>query len=470
MPILKIDDNSSLIDRWRKDGSLETRIAEMTDLECLEFQFLWEAWSRQNQQIPLGMGDRFRIWFFRAGRGSGKTRSGAETVRQMVDRGSARRIALVAPTAADVRDVMIEGESGIMSVFPPDKRPVYQPSLRRVTFYNGAVATSYSADEPERLRGPQHDLAWADEPASMPSGPEAVSNLMLGLRLGSAPWALITGTPKPLPWLRELAHRQDTITTTGSTFDNQQYLAATFISDVIGRYEGTRLGQQELYAEWLEDTEGALFTAEMIDRSRISTFDVAKPWESLNVWLSTGGDPILKDRRPWRIIVAVDPPAATAECGIVVACAPVQGQAGVDHCVILEDASISGRPEEWGAQVAATARKWNAERVVVEANQGGDMTRATIQAVDQNLRIDKINAKVSKAARAEPVSALYERRLVHMAGFLPQLEEQMTTWVPGISKSPDRLDALVHAVATLLTERPVVRASVRSATSRRISV
>lgn len=467
MPVRQIDDNRSWIDRWRDDGTLPARVDRLSNEQALEFRYLWRVWSRVNQQTPDGMGDRFRIWFFRAGRGSGKTRAGAEMVRQAVEAG-AKRIALVAPTSADVRDVMIEGESGLLSVFPPDKRPIWQPSIRRVTFHTGAIATSFSADEPERLRGPQHEIAWMDEPASMPRGEEAFSNLMLGLRLGEKPWAMLTGTPKPTRWLRDLSERPDTITTTGSTFDNARYLAPTFIEDITGRYEGTRLGRQELFAEWLEDVEGALWTEQIIDASRLATFDPSAPWQSLNLWLTQAGETPKPDRRPWRTIVAVDPPGETAECGIVVACAPVQGRAGIDHAVILEDASMTGRPEEWGAQVASAARRWQAERVVVESNQGGDMVRATIAAVDPTLRIDKIHARVSKAARAEPVSALFERRLVHLAGFMPLLEQQMVSWVPNESKSPDRMDAMVHAVATLLTEQAQVRASVRSPAQRRI--
>jgi phage terminase large subunit-like protein len=464
MPILKIDDNRSWVECRIADGTIRDELAKIPAEHLAEFGKVWRLHSRRNQQIPAGMGDRFRVWFFRAGRGAGKTRAAAETVRIMSEH--VERIALVGPTAADVRDVIIEGDSGIMSVFPDNERPVYEPSKRRVTFANGSQAFAYSGEEPERLRGPQHGFAVIDEPASMPRGQETLDNLMLGLRLGSTPWVMVTGTPKPLPWLRLLGEREDTITTTGSTFDNERNLAPTFISDVLGRYEGTRLGRQELYAEWLEDTEGALFTQQMLDATRLQTFDTNTPWASLA--LATGTP--FTDRRAWRIIVAVDPPGETAECGIIVACAPVQGRAGVDHVVLLEDASIAGRPEEWGAQVASAARKWNAERVVVESNQGGDMVRATIQAVDQNLRVEKITAKISKAARAEPVSALWERGLVHIAGFLPQLEAQMTAWVPGISKSPDRLDAMVHAVAQLVTEQPTVRASVRSATSRRIAV
>lgn len=465
--ILQFDDNRSLIDCWRDDGTLEARVDGLSNEAAGLFPFVWEAWSRKNQQVPDGMGDRFRIWLFRAGRGSGKTRAGAETVRLMVEAGC-RRIALVAPTAADVRDVMIEGDSGLLSVFPSDERPTYQPSLRRVTFANGAIATSYSADEPERLRGPQHDWAWIDEPASMPRGEETFSNLMLGLRLGEQPWLMITGTPKPIRWLRDLALRDDTITTVGSTFDNERFLASTFITDVLGRYEGTRLGRQELYAEWLDDIEGALWTEKIIDATRISSFDLSKPWASLNTWLTAVGKPARVDHRAWRTIVAVDPPGETAECGIVVASSPTQGRAGFDHAVILEDASIAGRPEEWGRQVVAAAKKWNADRIIVESNQGGDMVRATIHAVEPNVQVDKITAKQSKTARAEPVSALYERGMIHHVGFHPLLEAQMTTWTKDEGRSPDRMDALVHAVNYLLTVQTQARSVVVSPTARRI--
>lgn len=426
----------------------------------------WDYWSRPNQRIPEGMGLQHRVWFFRAGRGAGKTRSGSEAVRRMIEQ--VDRIALVAPTAADVRDVMIEGDSGIMSVFPDDQRPEYEPSKRRITFHNGARAFAFSAEEPERLRGPQHGFGWVDEPASMPNGEEAMSNLLLGLRLGAAPWLLVTGTPKPVAWLWALASRPDTITTTGSTYDNASNLAPGFIDDILARYEGTRLGRQELYAEWLEDVEGALWTERMIDRGRLAGFDPESPLRAINALLADQGKPAIIDRRAWRIVVGVDPPGETAECGIIVAMAPVQGRAGMDRAVILEDASTAGRPEEWGARVASAARKWRAERVVVESNQGGDMVRATIHAVDPTLRVEKITAKLSKTARAEPISAMYERGLIHHAGFFPLLEAQMTSFVPGEGRSPDRMDALVHCVATLLPPQPMQRASVMSPVNRRI--
>lgn len=447
-------------------GEWEALLDSLDEQEAEALLYDWQFWSRPVQRIPEQMGTRYRIWLFRAGRGSGKTRAGAEATRSMIE--TVSRIALVAPTASDVRDVMIEGESGILSVFPPDQRPEYEPSKRRVTFHNGARAYAYSAEEPERLRGPQHGWAWIDEPASMPLGQASLDNLLFGLRLGDAPWTMITGTPKPVRWLRDLAARPDTITTTGSTYDNASNLARGFIDDILSRYEGTRLGRQELYAEFLEDVEGALWTEAMIDRTRLAGLDPAHPLRAINAWQADNGIPATLDRRPWRTIVAVDPPGETAECGIVVAMAPVNGQAGIDRAIVLEDASTAGRPEEWGARVASVARKWRAERIVVESNQGGDMVRATIHAVDPTLRIDKITARISKGARAEPVSAMYERRLVHHSGFFPLLEAQMTTYVPGESRSPDRMDALVHAINSLLPPRPVQRASVVSAVSRRI--
>jgi len=441
-------------------------LENITPGQARRVRFDWKMNRRPAQTTPEGMGDQYRAWILRAGRGFGKTRTGAETTREMIRR--VQRIALIAPTAADIRDVMIEGESGLLSVFPPDQRPVYVGSLRRVNFHNGAFAITYSAEEPERLRGPQHEWAWIDEPASMRRGEQVLSNLLLGLRLGTNPWLLVTGTPKPVRWLRDLSNEPTTFTTTGTTYDNARNLSPAFIEDIRNRYEGTRLGRQELYAEFLDDVEGALWTEPMINANRLSGFNLQKPWESLNAWLAANGRPVRADRRPWRIVVAVDPPGETAECGIVVVAAPTDGQAGVDHCVVLDDMSMAGRPEAWGAQVATAARKWNAERVIVESNQGGDMTRATVSAVDPTLRIQKVHASGSKQMRADPISAQYERGMIHHVGFFPLLEEQMTTWVPTVSKSPDRVDALVHAVATALVERPTAKASVRSVATRRL--
>lgn len=447
-------------------GEIDAIRAGLSPEQELDLMYRWAFWRRPNQTPPASLGDEYRIWALIAGRGFGKTRVGAETTRQMTE--VCGRIGLVGPTAADVRDVMIEGESGLLSVFPPSERPIYEPSKRRVTFANGAIATTYSAEEPDRLRGPQHEWVWGDEPASWARGEDAMSNLLLGLRLGRAPWLLLTGTPKPARWLRALSQRPDTIVTTGSTYDNVANLASSFVTDILGRYEGTRLGRQELHAEWLDDVEGALWTEAMIDAARISGHNPADPLAAINRLLVANGRPAIADRRPWRVIVAVDPPGETAECGITVATAPVQARAGLDHCIVLEDASTAGRPEEWGRAVVSAATRWGADRIIVESNQGGDMVRATIHAVNPNVRVEKITAKHSKAIRAEPVSALYERGLVHHSGFFPLLESQLLSWVPGEGKSPDRLDALVHAIAYLCVAYPVVRANVLNPTSRRI--
>lgn len=432
----------------------------------LDFQ--WSLWRRPNQSRPTG---DWRTWLILAGRGYGKTRTGAESIRDAVystdPSTRARRVGLIAATAADGRDVMVEGESGLLAVHPPAMRPTYEPSKRRLTWPNGAIATVYSADKPDRLRGPQHDLIWGDEPASWRFGEQAFDNAIFGLRLGRRPVMILTGTPKPTRWLRVLAERDDCVVTKGSTYQNIANLPPTFVADVLGRYEGTRLGRQELHAEFLDDVEGALWTELVIDSGRIAEFDRRRPWTSINAWLVALGEPMLADRRAWRTVVAVDPPGETAECGIVAGSAPVQGKAGRDHAVVIEDASMTGRPEEWGAAVVACARRVGAERVVVESNQGGDMVRSTVHAVDPTVRVEKIRADESKQARAEPVSALYERRFVHHHGHFPMLESQMVTWVPGESRSPDRLDAAVHLIRELLRDVAHRPTKVHNPASRR---
>jgi phage terminase large subunit-like protein len=403
----------------------DTLLSKYSDTELKALAYDWAFWRRPSQRQPEG---DWQTWFVRAGRGFGKTRIGAEGVRAAVE--NYRRIAIIGATAGDTRDVMIEGESGLLSVFPPDQRPVYEPSKRRITFHSGAVGTAYSADEPERLRGPQHDFGWSDEPASWTRGKAAWDNFSLGLRLdnGFLPRSIITGTPKPTPWLRALSERPSTVTTVGSTFENVGNLATTFIDEVLARYEGTALGRQELHAEWLDDVEGALWVEAQIELNRRTAWD---------------------RQRSDKVIVAVDPPGETAECGIVVVGGPkVAGPKS--EAFVLDDMSIAGRPEAWGAQVVAAVNKWGAETAVVESNQGGDMCRAVIHAIDADCPVKKITAKASKGARAQPVAALTERGRVHHVGYFPQLESQMVTWVPDESKSPDRLDAMVHGVAAII--------------------
>lgn len=433
----------------------------------------WRWWARPTQLAP---DTNWRTWVVRAGRGFGKTRTGAEETRRRVRKGLAGHISLIGATAADVRDVMVEGESGLLAVHPPGQAPEYEPSKRRLTWPNGATATCFSAEEPDRLRGPQSDWVWGDEPASWRSGVLAWDNAMFGHRLGADPRSMLTMTPRPLSWLKAIEAEQRTHVTNGSTYDNLTNLAESFIDMVLGRYEGTRLGRQELHALYLDDVEGALWQMATIEATRIARFDIFDPWRSLHVELNRvrlslglGIQPLADQRTPWRTVVGVDPPGETAECGIVVGAAPAHGKAGQHHAVIIDDMSLVGTPEIWGAQVVAAVHKHHAERVVVESNQGGDMVRSTIHNVDPDVTVTKVRASQSKYDRAEPISVLYSKGWVHHAGFFGDLETQLTTWVPTESKSPDRLDALVHLVNGLLTPMPSVRATAHSPVGRRIA-
>lgn len=383
----------------------------------------WSIWARPAQLAPPG---DWRIWLILAGRGFGKTRSGAEWVRQQVDQGTAGRIALVGATAADVRDTMVEGESGLLRVFPDEQRPRYEPSKRRITFHNGAIATTYSADEPDRLRGPNHDLAWADEVAAWRYA-ESWDQLMFGLRIGERPRAVATTTPKPTRLIRNLVERHDTAVTRGSTYDNAQNLSPAFLDEMRTRYEGTRLGRQELDAELLLDADGALWNRDMLDDARTTTV------------------PTLT-----RIVVAIDPAitanAGSDETGIVVAGVGVDG-----HGYVLEDRTVKGTPAEWAAAAVTAFHVHKADRIVAESNQGGDMVSHTLRTVDQNVPIRLVHASRGKRTRAEPVAALYEQGRVHHAGAFPELEDQLCTWTPD-GPSPDRLDALVWALTELMVQ------------------
>ena len=392
------------------------------DLEALAYD--WRIWQRPKQKTPEG---DWGIWLILAGRGFGKTRTGAEWVKEQVNKGKVGHIALVAATAGDARDTMIEGESGLLSVFPNSERPRYEPSKRRITFSNGAIATAFSADEPDRLRGPNHDLAWCDELAAW-RYPDAWDMLIFGLRIGDQPQALVTTTPRPTKIIRELVKRNDVVVTRGSTFENKQNLAPSFLHEITERYEGTRLGRQELHAEILDDVDGALWNRDMIERARTSTMPDMK-----------------------RIVVAIDPAVSSketsAETGIIVA--------GVDeagHGYVLEDVSKKGTPLEWASEAVAAYHRLKADRIVAEANQGGDMIRHTLDTVDRNIPIRLVHASRGKRVRAEPIAALYEQNRVHHVGSFPELEDQLCSWVPDISNSPDRLDALVWALTELVVD------------------
>lgn len=364
-----------------------------------------------------------------AGRGFGKTRTGAEWVREEAESIRSKRIALVAATAADCRDVMVEGESGILACCPPSNRPLYEPSKRRLTWPNGVLATMYSADEPERLRGPQHDLAWCDELASW-RFPDAWSNLLFGLRLGNNPRAAITTTPKPVQLVREIIKDRNTVVTRGSSYDNRSNLAPAFFDAIIKKYEGTRLGRQELMAELLDDIPGALWTRAMIEACRI-------------------------DGRPGhfaRIVVAIDPAVTSSETSDETGI----GVVGLGHdgrCYVLEDCSLRGTPHEWACVAIMAAAKWRADRIVAEVNNGGDLVAANLYGVNPAISFRAVRASRGKLTRAEPVSALYEQGRVHHCGTFPQLEDQMTMWTPQSGeRSPDRLDWLVWAIYDLVIQ------------------
>ena len=456
--------SESRADRLGRAGLLSPLLESMDNEEISELMYDWTFWQRPEQALPSG---DWTSWMIRAGRGFGKTRTGAESIRHFAHNSKTGLIGAVAPTSGDARDVMVEGESGILATSPPWDRPVYEPSKRRVTWPStGARLTLFSGEEPDRLRGPQHEVIWLDEPASMDSGADVVDMARLGLRLGD-PKLIITGTPKRRQWMKDIEAESGTVVTTGSTYDNLGNLAPVFLDVILSRYEGTRLGRQELHAEYLDDVEGALWTLDSIESNRIvaDDWDASRPHDSHLTWLSLGEVVDLSKpqrRRAWRTIIAVDPPGETAECGIVAAQAPERAKWGVDPVVVLGDHSMSGRPEDWGRAVVNAYNFHDAAAVYVEKNQGGDMVRSTIHAIDPSVPVKKINATESKKARAEPVSVLYGKGLVHHIGPLPKLESQMTEWVPDESRSPDRLDALVHAVRTLIPERVIAKSRVGS--------
>ena len=386
----------------------------------------WHSVARPTQLPPDG---NWTTWLLLAGRGFGKTRTGAEYVRMQIENDNAHRVALIAPTAADTRDVMVEGESGLLNVCPPWNRPKYEPSKRRLTWPNGTIATLYSADEPERLRGPQHDLVWADELAAW-RYPEAWDMSMLGLRLGT-PRAVVTTTPKPNKLIRSLINSDTTTVTRGSTFDNRANLAPTFLEQILAKYEGTRLGRQELYAEVLTDKPGALWTRDLIDATH------------------TTDDPPELDR----IVIGIDPAVTSGEdsdeTGIIVA--------GIDpnkHIHVLEDASMRSTPHEWARKVVHLFDQHAADRVVAETNNGGDLVETTLRTIRRNLPYRKVTATRGKRVRAEPIAALYEQHKVHHYNNLATLEDQMVSFTPDTLDSPDRLDALVWAI-TELTGRTI---------------
>ena len=404
-----------------------------------ELKHTWSFWARDEQLEPEG---DWNTWFVNAGRGFGKTRAGVEWVREQVKRG-AKRIAAVAATNSDIERVMVKGESGFLNVcWKGDKTykggkmgyPEWSPTKRTLSWENGAQVQFFSAEEPERLRGPQFELAWCDELAAWNKDQDTWAMLQFCMRLGKHPRIMVTTTPKPTKLVREILKNPTTHTTTGSTFDNAANLAGTYLKAVKEQYEGTRLGRQELYAEVLEEAEGALWTTDMLDKASIKHEDLPH----LN-----------------RIVVSIDP-AVTANAesdmtGIVVAGIDVNGTA-----YVLGDYTERLSPQGWASKAISLYHQYSADRIVAERNQGGDLVRRTIEVEDETVPIKLVHASRGKYARAEPVSALYERGMVkHVSNppdgaSLNELETQLRTWEPlGSIGSPDRLDACVWAITEL---------------------
>lgn len=421
------------------DERRERLVAGLAEDEAEEMLAEWSRWARPEQLPPPG---DWRIWLMMAGRGFGKTRAGAEWVRGIAEADGAARIALVGTTLDEARSVMVEGVSGLLAITPPRRRPIWEPSRRRLRWPGGAEARLYSASEPESLRGPQHSHAWCDEIAKWPFGDMAWDNLMLGLRIGRRPLAMATTTPRPVPLLRRLRGQADVVATGGRTIDNRNHLPPAFLAAVTADYAGTRLGRQELDGELIEEIEGALWPRALIERCRVREA------------------PALA-----RVIVGVDPPAGAGAgsdaCGIVVA---ALGRDGIGY--VIEDASVQGlAPEGWAAAVVSAARRHGADRVIAEANNGGAMVESVLRAGEACLPVRLVHASRGKAARAEPVSVLYERGQVRHVGAFPALEDELAGFTldggyQGPGRSPDRADALVWALTALLLERrgrPAVR-------------
>lgn len=435
--------------RFSREGAAD-RAMLGADLEPHELAALgswyWQGWARDAQLPP---DQAWRTWLICAGRGFGKTRAGAEWVRDIARHDSGARIALVGASLTEVRSVMVEGDSGVLAASPGALAPQYEPSLRRLTWENGAMAMLFSAAEPESLRGPQHSHAWCDEIAKWENVNDRAmrtwDNLQLTLRVGEAPRVLATTTPKLSPLMHRLmaeAKRGKVALAGGKTTEARQVLPADFIGAMIEQYEATGFGRQELGGELVEAADGALWSRALIERCRAA----GPPSEAR------------------RVVVGVDPPASARgdDCGIVVAELGADGVA-----TVRADCSIArASPERWAQRVAKAAREWGADRVVAEQNQGGEMVRSVLRAADVALPVKLVHASRGKVARAEPVAALYESGKVRHAGLFGKLEDQMCGLMAGGSyagpgRSPDRADALVWALTELMLKpqgEPRVRA------------
>lgn len=408
-----------------------------------QFNYEWSLHARPAQLEPPG---EWSTWLALSGRGWGKTRTGAEWVRKNVcgisplAPGPYRHVALVAETAADARDVMIEGPSGILAVHPKDFRPLYQPALRRITWPNGAWASVYNATEPDQLRGPEHDLAWGDELCKWAYARETYDQLQFGLRQGKHPRLLITSTPRPIPLLREIVADEATVISKGITLDNSDNLAPSFIRQIIRKYEGTRLGRQELNAEILDDVPGALWTRAVLDDCRVK-----------------------KEKIPdmARVVVGVDPSGTSGDedegddIGIIVAGRGINGRG-----YVLADFTCKLSPDGWARRAITAYHQHQADRIVAETNYGGAMVKQVIKTADATVAYKEVHASRGKVARAEPIAAMFEQGRIHLVGGFAELEDEMVLMTSAGyvgEGSPNRVDAAVWALTELmLTHVPAV--------------
>jgi phage terminase large subunit-like protein len=418
------------LDLLNLDDDVRVRVLEeMTPVECAQLFHDWTLWARDDQAPPPG---DWIIWLILAGRGAGKTRAGAEAVRAWAQ--DYPIVNLIGATLADARDIMVRGESGILACCRRDERPQFHATDLRLEWPNGAVSQLFSAEEPDRLRGKQHMKLWCDELAAWRQ-PDAFDQAMLGLRLGNKPQAIVTTTPRPSKIIKTLAAGKDTIVTRGSTFDNRAYLARAFFERITARYKGRVIGRQELLAEIIEETPGALWTRALLERQRVAPEAAPKEFAE--------------------IVVAVDPPARSGsksdECGLVVA---AKAESGLFY--VLADLTSQGEtPGAWGARVGAAFRGFKADRVVAEINNGGDMVAEVLRQSEPNLPVRAVHATRGKFLRAEPIAAAYERGLVFHIGAFTKLEDQLCALTPDFDRraagfSPDRADALVWALSDLL--------------------
>lgn len=420
--------SASLLECAVKKHGAEAVYAALTPGQRALLKYQWECWARPEQLAPLSLpnGKPWLYWLLLAGRGFGKTRSVAEWARQKSKYLPGSHGAIISPTAADARDVMVKALLGCSA---PDEKCEYEPSKRRIVWGNGSTATLYSAEEPDRLRGPQHHWAVADELAAWQYADDVWDMLMMTMRLGDSPQVAISTTPRPIDIIRRILKDSGTVITRGSTFDNAANLSAVFIEAVKSRYEGTRLGRQELFAEVLDDVEGALWTHAMIESCRV------------------------KEHPPLqRIVVAVDPAGSAKktadETGIVVA-----GIAG-DHGYVLEDLSDRYSPADMAKVAIRAFYEWKADRIVAEDNFGGKIIEDLIHLTDPSVPYQAVHASRGKIVRAEPVAALYEKGRVHHVGMHAKLEDELCTYTPLEPKSPGRMDAVVWALTNLMIGAP----------------